>query len=460
MSRRGIIRFFLGLTATLLSVWIICYTYDHVRGNADGFLGNIVYTTVFSMLLSVTGVGFLLSLGLTVRQKIIQNLALFTLSGLFFLVLLDGIGHLVLALKLVTSSPFAFRRFYISPEIGNIKPFPAGDLNSVTGRSHVPNGFYQFRNCEGDSIRWLFNSAGSNDRERSVSNPDPTKKRVALVGDSFLEGFMVNTNKRLSTLLEQKTGLEHLNFAVNSSSPINYYLTYKRIVKAYNADILIVGFLPANDFESYRESKSYGLVDWPVYNPYWQGTYPNYQLRYSLASVDQSICYGKHTQVSLRKVVDSVYSVLTLSARLKADFCANSSILRLLSERKARGYKAGQISSYEQFNEDDWHYASYSLIKLIQEAEGKKVIILSIPTLWDLTALKRGKVNRIDPLLAQFCHQNGVDFIPLASSFLAYKGNLAQLYVPCDGHWSVQGEAYAADVVFHHPVYQALVCAH
>lgn len=271
---------------------------------------------------------------------------------------------------------------------------------------------------------------------------------------------MVNTQERLSTLLEQRTGLEHLNFAVSSSSPINYYLTYKRIVKAYQADMLIVGFLPANDFESYKESNAHGLVDWPVYTPYWQGTYPTYQLRYSLARVDQSICYGKHTQVSLRKVVDSVYSALPLSAKLKADFWANSSLLRLLSERKARRYKAGQISSYEQFTEDDWHYVSYSLRQLIQEAAGKNVIILSIPTLWDLRALKSGNVNRIDPLLAQFCQQHGVAFIPLAPSFLAYKGKLAHLYVPCDGHWSVQGEAYAADAVFHHPVYQALVGGH
>ena len=268
---------------------------------------------------------------------------------------------------------------------------------------------------------------------------------------------MVNNSDRLSTILEQKTGLEHLNFAVNSSSPINYYLTYKSIVKAYNTDILIVGFLPANDFESYTEEKVYKLVDWPVYNPYWQGSYPDYKLKYSLASINQSIFYGNHTQVSLLKVVDSVYSALTLPAKLKADFCANSSILRLLSEMKARRYKEGQFSIYEQFNNDDWNYVSYSLEKLIKEAKGKKVIILSIPTLWDLNALKRGKVNRIDPLLAKFCHNNGVEFIPLASAFMAYKGNLEQLYVPCDGHWSVQGEAYAADVLFHNPVYHSLV---
>ncbi len=457
MSQNGIIRFFLVLTVTLLSLWLVCHTYDHFRGNADGLLGSVVYTNVFAMLLSVNGVGFLVSLGLTVRQKIIQNLALSILSGLFFLLLFEGIGHLVLALKLVRSSPFEFRRFYISPAILNVKPFPAGDLNSVTGRSHVPNGSYKFMNCEGDSIGWLFNSAGSNDRERSVINLDLTKKRVALVGDSFLEGFMVNNSKRLSSILEQKTGLEHLNFAVNSSSPINYYLTYKSIVKAYDADILIVGFLPANDFESYTDRKAYGLVDWPIYNPYWQGTYPNYKLQYSLASVDQSIFYGNHTQLSLLKVVDSVYAVLTLSDKLKANFFSNSSILRFLSEMKARRYKEGRFTTYEQFDDDDWNYVSYSLIKLIKEAEGRKVILLSIPTLWDLNALKRGKVNRIDPLLAKFCQQNGVEFIPLASSFMAYKGNLEQLYVPCDGHWSVQGEAYAADVIFHHPVYRSLV---
>ncbi len=452
-----VIRFWLILTLTILGLWLFSYAYEHLWGNADGLIANFAYENIFIALLILNGLGLLLTLGLTVRQKIIQNVALSILSGLFFIFLLEGIGHLVIGLKLVNSSPFVFRRLYIPSEIYKLKPFPAGDLNPVTGRAHVPNATYKFMNCEGDSIRWVFNSAGANDRQRSINNTNPTKKRISIVGDSFLEGYMVDNVDRCSNILEQRTGLEHLNFAVNSSSPLNYYLTYKSISKAYGADVVIIGFLPANDFEVYNGKQPYTLVDWPIYVPYWQGVYPNYTLRYSLANVSQSINYGNHTQTSLLRVVDSVYATLPLSGKLKADLLAHSSVFRLLGEMNTKNYKAGQSTKYELFSDSDWNYVNYSLTKLIEEAKGKKVIILSIPTLWDLKALKKGKNNRIDPLLAKFCRQKGVDFIPLAPSFLNYKGNPEQLYVPCDGHWSVKGESYAANVLLNHPIYRSAI---
>lgn len=187
------------------------------------------------------------------------------------------------------------------------------------------------------------------------------------------------------------------------------------------------------------------------------GAYPNYTLHYSLANVTQSIFHGNHTQASLLKVIDSVYTSLPLTGKLKANLLGNSSTFRLLGELNANSYKEGQITKFEQFTDNEWNYVSYSLTKLIDEAKTKKVIILSIPTLWDLKALKNGKPNRIDPLLAKFCRQKGVDFIPLTPSFLAYKGDPAQLYVACDGHWSARGESFAADILFHHPIYRASV---
>ena len=441
----------------ILGLWMICYAYEQFWGNADGFIGNIVYKNIFTVLLVLSGLGFLLSLGLTVRYEVVQNITLTIFSGLFFIAILEGTGYLMLELNLVKSPPSVFRRFYVSSAIRDLKPFPAGDLNPITGRSHVPNGSYKFINCAGDSIHWMFNSAGANDKERAIISPTPTKKRIAIVGDSFMEGYMINNAQRCSNILEQQTGLEHLNFAVNSSNPLNYYLTYKSIVKSYCPDVLIVGFLPANDFEIYTEQDEYKLVDWPVYVPYWQGTYPNYSLHYSLAHVSQSINYGNHTQVSLLKVVDSVYAKLSLSGKFKADYLAHSSISRLLGELNAKKFKAGQITKYEQFNDVDWERASYSLTKLMNEAKGVQVIVLSIPTLWDLKAFRIGRINRLDPLLAKLCHQNGAKFISLAPPFLAYRGNAEHLYVPCDGHWSTKGEAYAATVVLHHPIYRATV---
>lgn len=448
-------QFWMRVILALAGLWLVCYVYERIWGNADGLLGGLVYKNVFITLLTLAGLGFMLSLGFTVRQKNIQNLTLSIFSSLFFIILLESAGHLAIKLKLITSSPVTFRRFYLSPAIQNIKPYPVGDLEPVAGRGHVPNGSYKFMNCLGDSIYWTFNSAGANDKQRSIVNPSPDKKRIAVIGDSFMEGFIVNNANRCSNILEKQTGLEHLNFAVSGSNPLHYYLKYKSKVKDYQPDVLVVGFLPANDFETWNEA--YSLVEWPIYTPYWQGKYPNYKLKYSLANINQSIIHGNHTQASLSRVIDSVYATLSFSGKLKADLLAHSSVFRLLGELNKNKYEKGRFTRFEQFTDDEWAYVRFSLTKLIGEAKGRKIILLSIPTLWDIKALKNGEKNRLDPLLTTFCRQNGIEFIPLLPDFLRYKNNPQQLYVPCDGHWSVEGEAFTADLLLHNPVYRSSV---
>ncbi|MBD2753692.1 SGNH/GDSL hydrolase family protein [Spirosoma validum] len=457
-SVRGkVIRFWALLTCVLFVSLAFCYVYDQVWGNADRLISGVAYQNVFSTLfwLDILSLGF--GIGFTSRKNSVQNGSLALLSGMVCLLVLEGVGYLILIVKHIQTPPITFRRFYIPSGVASIRPFPAGDLDPVAGRLHVPNGYDTFVTCQDDTIHWSYNAAGAHDRQRQLINPDLTKKRIAIVGDSFLEGYMVNTSDRCSSILERKTGLEHLNFAVNGSNPVHYYLMYKRVAKAYAADVLIIGFLPANDFEILDERIAYRRVEHPQYNPYWQGVYPNYTLHYSLANVSQSIFHGNTTQASLLNVVDSVYATLSLGDKFKADVLAHSSLFRLADALTVKRYRNGQFTKYEQFSEEEWHYVSYSLTKLIAEAKGKKVLIVSIPTLADLTALKKGTPNRIDPLLANFCQEKGVNFIPLAPSFLAYKGNLGNLYIECDGHWSAKGESFAADALLRHPIYCSLI---
>lgn len=456
-ARRKVLYLWGALTCVLLAALAFCYGYDQLWGNADRLIRGIAYQNVIGTLLWLNLISLGFGLGLTSRQNSIQNGSLALLSVVVCLLVLEGVGHLIMAVGRIPTLPITFRRFYISPHAASIRPFPAGDLDPVVGRLHAPNGNDTFITCQGDTICWTYNAVGAHDKQRQLVNPDPAKKRIALVGDSFMEGYMVNTGDRCSSILERKTGLEHLNFAVNGSNPVHYYLMYKSVAKAFGADVLIIGFLPANDFEILDERIAYKRVEYPQYNPYWQGAYPHYTLKYSLANVSQSIFHGKNTQASLLNVVDSVYSRLSMGDKFKADVLANSSLLRLAEAFTMKRYRNGQFTKYEQFTEEEWQYVSYSLSKLIEEAKGKKVLIVSIPTLADLIALKHGTPNRLDPLLAKFCQEQKVDFIPLVPSFLAYKGNLAHLYIECDGHWSAKGESFAADALLRHPAYCSLM---
>ena len=56
------------------------------------------------------------------------------------------------------------------------------------------------------------NSVGARDVERS---PAAARPRAVVLGDSFLEGWGLPAAERLSNLLEESTGVEHLNFAMS-----------------------------------------------------------------------------------------------------------------------------------------------------------------------------------------------------------------------------------------------------
>ncbi len=65
-------------------------------------------------------------------------------------------------------------------------------------------------------VRYATNSVGARDAERSLDADAP---RVVVLGDSFLEGWGVARDERLSERLESGTGFEHLNFAMAHFGP-------------------------------------------------------------------------------------------------------------------------------------------------------------------------------------------------------------------------------------------------
>lgn len=102
---------------------------------------------------------------------------------------------------------------------------------------------------------------------------------------------------------------EHLNFGINGTSLINYYLLHKHLAKRFEHDVVIIGFLPANDFEDYSDGDEAGLVQFPIYRPYWKSANSGYDLKYSLASINQACgslaIYNKPKAIFNTK--DSVY---------------------------------------------------------------------------------------------------------------------------------------------------------
>jgi hypothetical protein len=113
------------------------------------------------------------------------------------------------------------------------------------------------------AVTYRSNSYGARDRERSVT---ASAARAVVLGDSFIEGYGVDDDKRMTALLERRLGAEMLNFGSVDFGPLQYAILYERLARRFDHDLVVVGMLPSNDFldndlEFYR--------GWSHYRPYY-----------------------------------------------------------------------------------------------------------------------------------------------------------------------------------------------
>lgn len=96
----------------------------------------------------------------------------------------------------------------------------------------------------------------------------------------MMEGLTLETPERLSNLLEGITSVEHMNFVTSQTfGLIQYLLAYETLAKKFYHDVVLIGFLPENDFtDSNWEIGQKAFYN--RYRPYFVGTDGNYKLVY------------------------------------------------------------------------------------------------------------------------------------------------------------------------------------
>ena len=432
----------------LLITYLTCHYVDtSAGGQTDGLIEGVAYVNV----LWLVGIWWViitcLSVGFKSKSGLIQSLAFYATSAIGTLLFLEGVCWGLVSLGTPAGVGVTNHRLYIPANIENPITY-AGDVSSFSGRWRLPNAHEQVVNCSGDTLRRYANELGAADDPFA---PDTTTNRVIVLGDSYMEGYMVNPTDRLSTRLSKATGHRHLNFAINGTSPINYWQTYRQFKDRVPHKAVLVGLLPANDFEDYTGDKVHAQVDFPIYRPYWTN---DDKLAYSLANIRQSIGAVGRTRASLLQTVDSVYQILTWKQKARVHFVEHSYLAQMLLKLAQNRVKVdAKWTRYAQFSDADWRIMAHSLEQLKQDAAGKSVVFVSLPIMLDVKALRAGADNKFDRQMRAFCQQRGIGFVSLVPHALAYKGNLADLYVPCDGHWTAKGEAWATECLLKEEVY-------
>ena len=170
--------------------------------------------------------------------------------GLLGMSLLVGFGAAELAAR-------AFVREASAPDF---------EPDRFVGVKHTPNQRVWVTNEAREFGAWFTtNSFGDPDIERPLTPPERSF-RVAVLGDSMVEGAQVDFDRRLTSVMERrldricasrgvaKPQIEVMNFGASAFGTAHEWLYYRSHVRRFDPDLVVVVLFPANDImnNSYR----------------------------------------------------------------------------------------------------------------------------------------------------------------------------------------------------------------
>ena len=157
----------------------------------------------------------------------------------------------------------------------DVNPNPNWRYHPVLGWSQEPDARYDYL-VSGEEVHVEFNSLGFRDVERSVANPD-NSRRIVVVGDSFCEAVEVNLedtfHQRLQKMLNQKSDerWEVINLGVGDFGSVQELIALTDYGLAYAPEIVVFQIFPLNDICN-NSLELHGLCKSPndPYRPYFK----------------------------------------------------------------------------------------------------------------------------------------------------------------------------------------------
>lgn len=308
------------------------------------------------------------------------------------------------------------------------------DSDSIHGAWRKPNHEYtHMTQCF--SVTYKSNSVGIRDQERSLNS---SNRRVVLIGDSFAEGWGVKEKDRFSNQLEDRLGMEFLNFGTSNYGLTQEYLLYQARILEYDHDAVLWTFFPENDMldDDIQYCDNLYLRQ---YRAFWKGKYPNYNLYYGPNDYGEQTA-GLGQELGWKDIPLNFSYTSQLVKYLKVRYIH-------LSQTK-RNPELGK-SGYFKMSQAQWDRMRYTIERLKEVSGDRKVYIVTIPGKYDIARYKEGKESvPLRDSLEQASVKLGFEYYDLLREFDELKGiSEKELYLDCDNHWNKKGHQWAARVM-------------
>ncbi len=282
---------------------------------------------------------------------------------------------------------------------------------------------------------------------------DRSKASIAVLGDSFTEGFQVSDNQTVESVLQDGLPFQIINAGISSFGTVGEREIYNTYLTPLKPKVTILYFLTANDVEDnlcqFRQA----------------GDGTTTKVCATLSDTGELIINKKLYSTTSNSIVNSIIShckvcqvIWTLTKKISSTPGSYTGA--------PEGYRSYEIAT-STIMEQAWAVTEKTLVTLKQEVErdNGKLLIVTIPDYarvsdnWQqelqATGYTSDYIAQLDPQiplarLKALAMKDNLDLLTLEESFLAYRD---QYKIPapyfsyrCDGHWNPLGHYLAAQL--------------
>lgn len=320
------------------------------------------------------------------------------------------------------------------PDFSEMKYPPTVDTALPWGTWHIPNIETRYFRQAFD-VHYSTNNFGMRDQPREEKGDTD---RIVWIGDSFMEGYGVEAQDRASNLLEKMCGREVLNFGCSGNfGTTQERLLYEGLASKFTHNTIIWGLLPANDFHEDNPANA-GTRYAHRYRPYLEGNYPEYKLAYHESDVSKSDHNIKN------------YTRYITSFKAKAVMFLKSFTYWMNVYEFVKTSFSAEKSDYslDHIKQENLDRMVYNIARVARMDSSSKIMLLVIPTIYELKEQLKGRKNELPALLKERLKGYKVEIIDLSEETLKQrKENLGESFIDRDGHWTKEGNKFYADII-------------
>ena len=262
-----------------------------------------------------------------------------------------------------------------------------------------------------------------------MENPEG-KRRIIVLGDSYVWGYGVDDNKVFTELGESRYGAKLINFGVSGYGTDQEYLLYKGLGKNFVANEVILAITPYNDFMNNTATRQYG-----------------YDKPYFLLVNDQLHLYTEHMELkSLKRfknwLNDNLFAFNYINAVVR-------NIKQILESSKKSASAPKQAVLQEGAVTDSDRAAMALTIRIVDdlkklvESQGRKFKVVFIPYKVHINQ-SISHNHPMVPLFAEELQKIGVEYLEPFFTFRNRTEKGEGLFNQRDNHFSTSGHALFA----------------